>query len=78
MQFFPTPLWVAVTAQIAWITNHGAPGLSYALLNPTMKKEVNKVFCHQKHNMTISSKTAISSFLKVSSTTDVESYRPDY
>ena len=45
MQFLPTPIWIVVCGEIAWLSSHGAAGISYALFNVTMKKELLKIFC---------------------------------
>ena len=45
MQFFPTPIWIAISAEVAWQVSHGAAGISYALLNATMKREFARIFC---------------------------------
>ena len=57
MQFLPTPVWVVVCGQIGWLSSHGSAGISYALFNVTMKKELLKIFCPGVHTSFISTVT---------------------
>uniref|UniRef100_A0A7E4ZUN6 Serpentine Receptor, class T n=1 Tax=Panagrellus redivivus TaxID=6233 RepID=A0A7E4ZUN6_PANRE len=46
MQFFPTPMWVVVMGQIVWQCSHGATGIIYLTLNPTMRKAAIKFYTY--------------------------------
>ncbi|EYB86094.1 hypothetical protein Y032_0286g1416 [Ancylostoma ceylanicum] len=40
MQFFPVPTAFAVIGNLAWIGNHGLPGIVYICLNKTVRSRV--------------------------------------
>ena len=44
MQYIETPLWLVIIAQLSWQFSHGTSGISYIFLNPTMRKELLRVF----------------------------------